>query len=846
MNTLSLPTHSMTVWHRVALCACLLFLSAGSTRAQLVINEIMQSNVDCLMQDNEYPDSWVELYNAGSSTEKLSEYKLGETDKSNEASKLYGGSNDPWGGGWGWGWGWGSTEKEIKAGERVLIYCDGGSGDQHTSFSLETGKGCTLFLFKNDKVVDQLPDSLKKQPAPNIAYGRKTDGGEEWGYQLKATPGAANSGGVCSHKQILDDPVFSLSGRVFREGEDFTLLITVPEGAPEGTRVYYTTDGSEPVKTSRFSDSVTISISQTTIVRAKLMCNGWLSPRSLTQSYICMDHDFVLPVFSLTTDKKHFYDSSTRILTDANAGSNGKKEWRRPVNVEFFEQANLDSCVINQLCETRVSGNWTRRFPLRTLAVYAKKRFGTKHFKYEFFPELRPGSKDFKSILLRNSGNDFPFLYSRDAIMQAQVAKHCDVDWQAGRPAIIFINGVYKGMVNIRERSNDDGIYSNYDGLEDVDMVENWSELKAGNQQHWNDFNNFKNSTHSKYDDWAKQLDVEEFLNVMITNIVHCNLDFPGNNICFWRPSANGGRWRVQMKDIDYCLGIYDRATNTNTSDIMNGDVYKIKVDYDYIKWLYTPSMDSHYNWANGDNSTKLFRNLMANTQIKNYFLDRLAIYMGDFLSFEQTWDDTWRDWSAAIEDEIMVHRKLYGLKAEGYQTELEKAKTWLQTRIPYVYKHEQSYYKLGAVTPFTINIPEASETDDALSLLGGPNVNNIVFNGVKLSRNTFNGCFFASRSITLQADNIEGWQITEQYSTGDPVVQTVIGSELAYQIPTGCKAVSIQTLDTVDGITDLAQDRLAEDSQRIYDMAGRQVGQLKPGINIIKTRNGAKKVLLK
>ena len=29
-----------------------------------MINELMQSNIDCVMDDiNEFPDSWVELYN---------------------------------------------------------------------------------------------------------------------------------------------------------------------------------------------------------------------------------------------------------------------------------------------------------------------------------------------------------------------------------------------------------------------------------------------------------------------------------------------------------------------------------------------------------------------------------------------------------------------------------------------------------------------------------------------------------------------------------------------------------------------------------------------------------------
>ena len=42
-----------------------LFIGCGLTaNAQLVINELMQSNIDCLMDDlKEFPDSWVELYN---------------------------------------------------------------------------------------------------------------------------------------------------------------------------------------------------------------------------------------------------------------------------------------------------------------------------------------------------------------------------------------------------------------------------------------------------------------------------------------------------------------------------------------------------------------------------------------------------------------------------------------------------------------------------------------------------------------------------------------------------------------------------------------------------------------
>ena len=36
----------------------------GNSGDHLIINELMQSNIDCWMDDlNDFPDSWVELYN---------------------------------------------------------------------------------------------------------------------------------------------------------------------------------------------------------------------------------------------------------------------------------------------------------------------------------------------------------------------------------------------------------------------------------------------------------------------------------------------------------------------------------------------------------------------------------------------------------------------------------------------------------------------------------------------------------------------------------------------------------------------------------------------------------------
>ena len=114
-------------------------LLCGSASAQtLKINEIMQSNIECYMDDiHEFPDSWVELYNPTNAAIDLSDYKISNKNKEKKA--------------------WQLPSKTIPAGGFVVIFCDKeGLEDKrlHADFRLESGKNCTVYLFK-DKEVDR-------------------------------------------------------------------------------------------------------------------------------------------------------------------------------------------------------------------------------------------------------------------------------------------------------------------------------------------------------------------------------------------------------------------------------------------------------------------------------------------------------------------------------------------------------------------------------------------------------------------------------------------------------------------------------------------------------------------
>ena len=781
------------------------------TQAQLVINELMQSNIDCIMDDlNDFPDSWVELYNTGDTPVSLQDYQLGKSSKASEA--------------------WQLPDKQVNARGHILVYCDKVGNGLHTDFRLESGKGCEVYLFRGSETVDRIT-GLKKQPAPNIAYGRKTDGADEWGYQQQPTPATSNCGQLCT--DMLGDPVFSMTGRVLTTSQTIMLTLTLPKNSPQGTEIRYTTDGTEPTLQSPLYQSP-LTFSTNTKVRAKLFLDGYLSPRSTTHSYIFFPSSraLTLPVVSIVTNHLYLDDSKIGIYTDSktNGKYNYEYDWRRPVNIELFETANQPG-VLNQLCETRIMGGATRGNALKSLAVYANKRFGEKRLEYEFFPDQRPGVTDFKSIALRNAGNDFDYLYLRDAIIQRTMAQHADLDWQSWRPVIVYINGTYKGILNIRDRSNEDNIYTYYDGLEDIDMFENWYELKEGTWDHYNQFKAFyaeHGHTMAEYEQW---MDCREFINLMAMNLYYNNQDFPGNNIVMWRPRTDGGRWRWIAKDTDFGLGLYGSSATYKT-----------------LEWLHNPSYDNDRSWANQWEHTRLFRRLMEDADFKREFIDRTAIYMGDFLN-ERGTRAVWDPMYDIIKTEFPFHRSLYQYNQwwpSPYANEVCAVRTWLSNRTASFYQQLADYYQLGTPIPLTVN---KAPSEAGVS---------VTMNGVPVVRQYFDGKFFQGRSLTLtgtaaEGREVQGWRVVLTTTDGTTVTNTISQPVYTFSMP-ACRSIAIEALiGEASGIEEIISPASADWQSRpyaVYDLRGRHVGTtvngLPQGIYIVRQGSHSRKIAIK
>lgn len=781
-----------------------LFLSI-QLHSQVVINEIMQSNIDCIMDDlNDFPDSWIELYNTIGSPQSLGDYKVGKSPNANDA--------------------WQLPTQSIYPHQYAVVYCDKVASGMHTSFRIDTGKKSKVYLFKNDIIIDSVCIE-KKQPAPNVAYGRINDGSDIWGYMEKPTPYAANCGSIC--KGVLGEPVFSQKGGVFKNIKSFKLSITLPEDAPEGTQIRVSYDMSEPTEYSPLY-SGDFTISTTRVIRAKLFCEGYISPRSTTHSYIFFPREMTLPVISIVTNNDYFFNNNKGIYVDGSYNSTKKNyeyNWRRPINIEMFTKPDENS-VLNQLCETRVAGAASRGFKLKSLALYAHKRFGNSRFLYEFFPDQRPGQTNYNSIVLRNAGNDFDYLYMRDAIFQRSMANYVDLDWQAWRPAIIYINGTYKGILNIRERANEKNIFTNYNELEDIDLIENWYSVKEGSDENLNNFKTFYNEHGHTWNEYDKWMDLNEFINFMIMNVYYNNIDFPANNFIMWRPRTENGKWRFIAKDTEYGMGIYGQQA----------------YNYKYFNWFYYNDYDSSCKWGNTYETTRLFRRLMEDNDFNREFIDHMAVYMGDFLNYDRIWTNTWKPMYDIIKTEYPNHRKLINEYWPVYSNELSSAQTWLKNRTNFMYQHLADYYSLGSPISLTIN-SSLTETEKE-------NIK-IIFNGIPLTKETFNGKFFKSREINLSSElkenatqTVTGWDVVQTNTDGTISTIHINIPEYSFYMP-NCKNLEINaTLGTFDSIEEyqITSNDNTSEVQDYYDSRGIQHNNLRKGMNIVRFKNGTTK----
>lgn len=691
---------------RIKLLLLLLVISA-STFGQVYINEFMASNASTI-KDPDYNDDvdWIELYNEGNSAVNLTGYYL--TDNRNKPDK----------------WKIGNITIESKG--FVLFWADSRDSITHTSFNL-SASGEQIGLFTSGlAVVDTLSYTTQDS---NISMGRKTDGSSEWALFPQSTPGTANISDTYSGI-VKSDPGFSLSGGIYSGA--ISLVIKSIFGGD----VRYTLDGSEPNEQSPIAGSP-INITKNTVVRARIHKEGQIMGPVITNTYLVDTENKInkLPIVCVTSDPLNFWDPVKGIYTVHST----KPDWEIPVNIELFENDGREGAAFNVSAGVKSTGLYSWQLPEKMLGVSFRKEYGTGKLEYPLlFDKSR---KVYDTFSIRASGSDWGNTLFRDGMIQTSAVENTNIDNSGFRACVVYINGEYMGIHNLREKIDEDYIVGNH-GLEPgtFDMIE---ETDAGHYVETGDMtaNNYflgltaKDLTNqANYNAVAAVMDIEDFTDVVCTEVYSGNSSI-GHNLMKWKPK-DSGKWKWILMD-------FDRGFSGVNSEMIN-------------------FYENEDGWP--------FKDLMRNSDYKKYFGKRLADLLFTNFNAERMIAQI-DEHKNSIEAEIPSHVNRWagtsgtgnysGVKAissvDYWLSEVEKLKTFAQAR-PAVILNDLTNYGFQSPVPVSIT------TFPAKSGI-------LTFNGMKIPVDVCAGGYPKGEEIKLVAEEKAGYNFKGWKTNGDSIL---------------------------------------------------------------------------
>ena len=534
---------------------------ATSAHGQPRLNEIMSSNLtslrdahvpdtqncpvaDCIAwyrdlgysdADGDYPD-WIEIFNAGGEALDLGGYAL--SDDPAQPRK------------------WAFPTVVIPA-EGFLVVLATGEDRRadylHTNFKLNQDGETVLLTAPSGAIVD----SVTTGSIPvDFTLGRTADQLRPWSLFRVATPGKANHSppfpGFVSEVNPSHDPG-GYSGPV-------QLAL---EAGPEAGDVYFSIDGSLPDPSGSLYRRP-ISIATTTVFRAQAWADGQPTTPVFTGTYL-IDALHDLPVVSLTTEPGHLWDpvegiyAAGRDARESDRIANYWRDWERPVHVELIETTGRREFAVN--AGLQIFGWGSRSHAQKSLAIMIRDRYGLDDLDYPLFPASRV--QTYHSFVLRAGGSDWGQAFLRDAFAQ-RLVRNRDVDQQRFRPAVVYVNGTYWGIQNIREKLNEEYLASHH-GVDpdDVDIVSRyWRRMYPvvveGDADAFLELERFLERADwndpASYEELSARVDLNSLMDYMATEIYLANYDWPGNNNKAWRSREPGSRWRWLMYDLDFTM----------------------------------------------------------------------------------------------------------------------------------------------------------------------------------------------------------------------------------------------------------------------------------------------------
>ena len=516
------------------------------SNAQVLINEYTAANWDVHSNPTTGKfEDWFEIYNPTGAVVDISGWFL-----SDDVSDL--------------------TKWAIPAGVTVapsgflMVYCNGDNtyagGALQADFKLTQ---CASEEIVISNTMGLIVDSVTiKKTQKNHSRARLVDGGSVWGVSDNPSPDISNTGVYIGYAKRPD---FSLV-RGFYSG---TQMISLSSTEPTAHVIRYTTDGTDPTPSSTLYSGA-IAVSTTTIIKAcTFSSDPTVLPSFVEFNTYFIDVNTTMPVVSLGGDLNTMF-----------SGWGGGAETES--SIEYYNIAHVPQFKV--WGTTRPHGNDSWAYDQKGFRYYVWDEMGydNKMEQYFFANSTR---NDFDVIILKAAGSDNfptgmsssgqPSCHLRDGFAQQLSMNHnLNLDERSLSHCIIYINGEYWGIYEIRERVDVDFTEYYYNqGKKDVDILKYWGGLniEEGSDTGWVNIYNYimtnSMATPSNYTYASSKLDMMSFIDYFILNTYLVNTDWLNWNTMWWRGRAGTGvKWRYTLWDCDNILDLGQNYTGLPTT----------------------------------------------------------------------------------------------------------------------------------------------------------------------------------------------------------------------------------------------------------------------------------------
>lgn len=659
---------------------------------QLVINEVCSSNDQIILDEFGDSSDWIELYNSSTADINIGNYFL--SDNPDDLQK------------------WKFPSNTVITSQSYLLLFASGEDSYithiHTNFKLSK-EGERLILSKDDGIIiDEIQIPYLET---DYSYGHQND--DELYFFKTPTPNAANTSLAYT---LAEKPTFSIA-QAFHDSAIEVSISSIHSDAI----IQYTLDGSPPDHNSSIY-TAPILVEENTIIRAIVTNFNLLQSPIATKSYF-INEDHKLSILSIATHPDSIWNWERGIFrTGPNANTQwpfyGANYWREaeiPVHVEFFDQDKQLEVAYDLGLEIH-GGRAARTKPQKPFRLLAKKKFGTEEMNHQFFEDRE--RTVFKRLVVRNASGDYNVGHCRDAFLHRLFIKDkLNVDALAHKPVVVYFNGVYWGVMNLREKSDEHYLKNTYGvDLDKLDLLEEDTLVSSGNFDIFNQMYEYVStadlSIQTNFDQAASYFDVYNIADYFIVQTIVNNTDWPSNNIKFWRERTDASKWRYMLFDLDVGLGRYGFT----------------KADANSFGTRFEDFPDLHL--------IVILKALYKNEGYRNYFINRYADILNTTFREENFYDYTieTRD---EIAPEMPRHFEKWNTSSynKWYNENIPTILDFSNERPSYAREYLQSFFDLGNEVKLSLKTyPEGAGKITISTISPELPWNGIYFNGVPVT----------------------------------------------------------------------------------------------------------------